>query len=105
MTIDSSSAANKVAKTANGLADKAESKISKLADRAEKAAHRAETVLHDGIETLRTQTRVYADNASDKWDTTQKAVTDHVREKPLQGIAIAAGVGLIIGLLMGSRRN
>jgi len=105
-------ASNKLTKTANGLAnkadalaDKAESKIAKLADRAEKAAHRAETVLHDGIETLRTQSRVYADQAVDKWDSTQKAVTERVREKPLEGIAIAAGVGLLIGLILGSRRN
>lgn len=108
MTIETpstSTTSTKISKTANGLADKAESKISKLADRAEKAANRAETVLHDGIETLRTQARAYADTATEKWDSTTKAVTDSVREKPLQGIAIAAGVGLIIGLLLGSRRN
>jgi ElaB/YqjD/DUF883 family membrane-anchored ribosome-binding protein len=98
-------AAKKIDKTANGLADKAETRISKLADRAESAARRAETVLHDGVETLRTQTRAYADQAADRIEKAQKVVSEQVREKPLTGIAIAAGAGLLVGLLLGSRRN
>ena len=110
------SVSNKITKTANGLADQAdkaasragdqaESRIAKLADKAEAAARRAETVLHDGIETLRTQTRAYADQAADRMETAQRVVTERVREKPLTGVAIAAGVGLVVGMLIGSRRN
>jgi ElaB/YqjD/DUF883 family membrane-anchored ribosome-binding protein len=32
-------------------------------------------------------------------------VSEQVREKPLTGLAIAAGAGLVLGLLIGSRRN
>lgn len=98
-------AATKVKKTANGLADQAESRINTLADRAETAASRAEAVLHDGIETLRRQTRVYVDQAAERIERAQQAVSDQVREKPLTGLAIAAGAGLVLGLLIGSRRN
>ena len=110
------SASTRIAKTAHGLAgkankaasemaDQAETRIAKLADKAEHAARRAETVLHDGIETLRSQSRAYADQAADGIENAQRVVTERVREKPLTGIAIAAGAGLILGLLLGSRRN
>src|SRR3954471_11395227 len=93
----------KIAKTTDGLANRAEDKIHDLARRAETAARRAETVLHDGIETLRTQSRVYADQAAEKIGEAQEAPRSRVRERPLTAIAAAAGVGFLIGLLVARR--
>ncbi len=110
MSIDNPSAtttaskASKVAtKTANGLADKADSKITELARKAEAAARRAETVLHDGVETLRTQSRVYVDQAAERFETAQEAVREQVRERPITGLLAAAGVGFLLGLLVARR--
>jgi len=106
MTIENTPSApkpDKLTKTANGLANKADSKISDLARKAETAARRAETVLHDGVETLRTQSRVYADQAVEKFEHAQESVREQVRERPLTGLLAAAGVGFLLGLLVARR--
>lgn len=100
-----SKASQRVAKTANGVADKADTKITELARRAEEAARRAEAALHDGVDTLRTQSRVYADQAIDRIEHAQTVVSERVREKPITGVLAAAGVGLVIGLLLSGRRH
>ena len=89
-------AADKAVDAMNGAADRAESALAE-------AARKAETVIRDSVETLRAQTRAYADTAAEKFDDTQRVVTDHVREKPIQSILAAAGLGLVIGLLLGRR--
>jgi ElaB/YqjD/DUF883 family membrane-anchored ribosome-binding protein len=97
--------ARKVDKAANGLAQQADNTISSLADRAESAARRAERVLHDGVETLRSQTQAYADAAAQKFDSAKTVARDKVRERPLTGLLAAAGVGLLLGMLIGGRRR
>lgn len=95
--------ADKLSKTANGLANKADTKISDMARKAEAAARRAETVLHDGVETLRTQGRAYADEAIQRFETAQEQVREQVRERPITGLMAAAGVGFLLGLLVARR--
>jgi ElaB/YqjD/DUF883 family membrane-anchored ribosome-binding protein len=95
---------NKLTKTADGLADRADGKIADLARKAESAARRAETVLHDGVETLRSQSRAYADQAVQKFESAQVSVREQVRERPITGLLAAAGVGFLLGLLVARRR-
>jgi len=95
----------KVAKTANGIAEKADTKITELARRAESAAQRAEEILHDGVETLRVQSRVYADQAAEQMERAQRVVSERVRERPITGLLAAAGVGLLLGLILSSGRR
>jgi ElaB/YqjD/DUF883 family membrane-anchored ribosome-binding protein len=97
--------ASKLSKKANGVADKADDKITEIARRAESAARRAEAVLHDGMDTLRVQTRNYADQAVERIERAQTVVSERVREKPITGVLAAAGVGLIIGMLLSGRRH
>lgn len=108
MTVESAppaSKATKIAKTANGVADTADRKVSELARRAESAAKRAETVLHDGIEALRTHGQAYAETATRRFDDAKVTVSEKVRERPLTGLLAAAGVGLLVGLLLSSGRR
>lgn len=100
-----SKTAAKLSKTANGVANKTDDKITEIARRAESAARRAEAVLHDGVDTLRTQTRAYADQAVERIEKAQTVVSERVREKPITGVLAAAGVGLIIGMLLSGRRH
>ncbi len=107
MTIESASAtpkASKIDKAANGLAEQADRKISDLAHRAEHAAKRAEGALHDGVEALRSHTRTYVDTAARSLDGARNEVADKVRERPMTGLLAAAGIGLLLGMLIGRRR-
>ncbi len=108
--------AAKIVKTANGAARKADRKITSLsreadhdinslAHRAEAAAKRAESALHDGVEALRGHTQAYVETAARSLDDARAVVSDKVRERPLTGLLAAAGVGLLLGLLIGSGRR
>ena len=75
----------------------AEKRLTALADRAEKT-------VQEGLETLRAQTRVYADSAGESIDEAQRILTEKVIERPLVATFTALGVGVLIGLLLSARR-
>ena len=87
--------------TANGAAESVEAAETRLAD----AARRAEAAIREGVETLRAQTRAYADTAAERLDSAQRVVVEHVREKPVSSALTAFGVGLVLGVLLAGRRN
>jgi ElaB/YqjD/DUF883 family membrane-anchored ribosome-binding protein len=68
-------------------------------------ARRAERAIHEGIESLRSQSRGYADTAAERFDTTQRYVVDRVHERPLTSTLAALGVGVLVGFLLSGRRN
>lgn len=68
-------------------------------------ARRAEKALHEGIETLRSQSRGYADTAAERFDTTQRYVVDRVHERPLTATLTALGVGVLVGLMLSGRHR
>jgi ElaB/YqjD/DUF883 family membrane-anchored ribosome-binding protein len=88
--------------------DQAATKADKAILEAEKRLtvliERAEKTIQEGLETLRAQTRVYADNAGQSIDEAQRYITDRVVERPLTSTFAALGVGVFIGLLLSSRR-
>ena len=69
------------------------------------ARARIEQVVQDGLEQLRTQSRVYADNAGEQIDQAQQYVTERVRERPMAAVGAALGVGVLIGLLLSAGRK
>jgi ElaB/YqjD/DUF883 family membrane-anchored ribosome-binding protein len=75
----------------------AEKRLTALVERAEKS-------IQEGLEVLRANTRVYADNAGQQIDEAQKYLTERVVERPLTSTFAALGVGIFIGLLLGGRR-
>ena len=67
------------------------------------AAKRAEAIVRDSVETLKAQTRAYADTAAERLDTAQRVVVERVREKRVQSKVSALGIGVVIGLLLARR--
>ncbi|HEX2558886.1 glycine zipper domain-containing protein [Phenylobacterium sp.] len=70
------------------------------------AARKFEKTVQDSLETLRAQSRAYADTAGQQLDEAQRYVVERVKERPLASTSVAVGVGLILGLLLaGGRRR
>jgi ElaB/YqjD/DUF883 family membrane-anchored ribosome-binding protein len=94
---------------ASTTVDEAASRVDKTIRDAEKnlteLTERAQKTIEEGLETLRTQARVYADTAGESLDVAQKYLTDRVQERPLTATFAALGVGLLIGLLLASGRE
>lgn len=86
---------------ANGVHAAAAAAESRLAE----AAKRAEAAVRESVETLRAQTRAYADTAAERYETAHKLVVEHVRERPISSVLTAVGAGLVLGLLLGGRRR
>ncbi|MCF8503719.1 MAG: hypothetical protein K9G59_02300 [Caulobacter sp.] len=72
-------------------------------DRLTEAAHRTEAAVRDGMETLRAQSRAYADTATAQFDDAQRYVVEKVKERPVTATLAGIGVGVLIGLLLSSR--
>lgn len=69
------------------------------------ARGKIEQIVQEGLETLRTQSRAYADNAGQSLDDAQRYVTERVKERPLAATGAAVGVGVLIGLLLAAGRR
>jgi ElaB/YqjD/DUF883 family membrane-anchored ribosome-binding protein len=86
-------------------ATKADKAILEAEKRLTALAERTEKTVQEGLEVLRAQTRVYADSAGESIDEAQRYLTDKVMERPLAATFTALGVGVFIGLLLGSGRR
>jgi ElaB/YqjD/DUF883 family membrane-anchored ribosome-binding protein len=90
-------------------ADVANDTAARLTTEAQKAiadaAKRIEAAVQEGVAQLRAQSRVYADAAGEGIDQAGQYVSEQVRARPIASIGAALGVGVIIGLLLGSSRR
>lgn len=68
------------------------------------AAKRIESVVQQGLEQLRAQSRVYADVAGEQLDEATRAASEQIRARPLAATGAALGIGVLIGMLLSSRR-
>lgn len=94
------------AKSANRAATEAATKLSADAQRSfAEAARKFETVVQEGMEQLRAQSRAYADTAGQQLDDAQRYVVERVKERPLAATGAALGIGVLVGLLLAAGRH
>ena len=68
------------------------------------AAKRIEASVQQGLEQLRAQSRVYADVAGEQVDEAARVASEQIRARPLAATGAALGIGVLIGMLIASRR-
>ena len=68
------------------------------------AARRIESAVQQGLEQVRSQSRVYADVAGEQLDEASRLASEQIRARPLAATGLALGVGVLIGLLLAPRR-
>jgi ElaB/YqjD/DUF883 family membrane-anchored ribosome-binding protein len=86
-------------------ADSVDKNLKDAEKRLNELTEQARKTVQEGIETLRANSRVYADQAGDQLDVAQKYVTERVQERPLTATVAALGVGVLIGLLLAAGRR
>jgi ElaB/YqjD/DUF883 family membrane-anchored ribosome-binding protein len=68
------------------------------------AMKRIEATVQQALEQLRAQSRVYADVAGEQLDEASRIASEQIRARPLAATGAALGVGVLIGMLLASRR-
>jgi ElaB/YqjD/DUF883 family membrane-anchored ribosome-binding protein len=90
-----------VAAAANDTA----AKISADAQKAiAEAAKRIEATVQQALEQVRAQSRVYADAAGEQLDEASRIASEQIRARPLAATGAALGIGVLIGMLLASKR-
>ncbi len=91
------------------VADTATATAAKISADAQKtvaeAAKRIEAAVQQGLEQMRTQSRVYADVAGEQLDEASRLASEQIRARPLAATGLALGVGVLIGLLLSAGRR
>ena len=94
--------------TTEDVADAANDTAAKISADAQKAiaeaAKRIESAVQTGLEQLRSQSRVYADVAGEQLDEATRLASEQIRARPLAATGAALGIGVLIGMLLASRR-
>lgn len=94
--------------TTEAVADAANDTAAKITADAQKAiadaAKRIEATVQQALEQVRAQSRVYADVAGEQLDEATRAASEQIRARPLAATGAALGVGVLIGMLLASRR-
>lgn len=91
-----------LANLAKRFADYAERDVGPLTEAVSRGARQARRVIDRKVAQVADQTNEMADAARAQATDLQQAVEDYVVDNPLRAVAIAAGVGLLIGAM--SRR-
>lgn len=95
--------------TIEDVADTATATAARISADAQKtvadAAKRIEAAVQQGLEQVRTQSRVYADVAGEQLDEASRLASEQIRARPLAATGLALGVGVLIGLLLSAGRR
>ncbi len=68
------------------------------------AAKRIEATVQQALEQVRAQSRVYADVAGEQIDEASRIASEQIRARPLAATGAALGIGVLIGMLLASKR-
>jgi ElaB/YqjD/DUF883 family membrane-anchored ribosome-binding protein len=68
------------------------------------AAKRIEATVQQALEQVRAQSRVYADAAGEQLDEAGRIASEQIRARPLAATGAALGIGVLIGMLLASKR-
>ena len=94
--------------TTENVADAASETAAKISADAQRAiadaAKRIEAAVQQGLEQVRSQSRVYADVAGEQLDEATRIASEQIRARPLAATGAALGIGVLIGMLLASRR-
>ena len=95
--------------TNDEVADTATATAARISADAQKtvadAARRIEAAVQQGLEQVRSQSRVYADVAGEQLDEASRLASEQIRARPLAATGLALGVGVLIGLLLSAGRR
>ncbi len=97
---DAANAATHAERTFAEAAELARSKLAQGRAALREATQRVERNIHDGLDTVRAQSRAYIDNAGQHVDDAQRYVVGRVRERPVAATLTGLGVGLLLGVLL-----
>lgn len=92
---------------------KLDAAIDELKDRAAKVAQdtletirtRAKPYLDETFETLRTRAKPYVEDAGEQLEVAERYIVERVQKQPLTTTMAVLGVGVLIGLFLGSGRQ
>lgn len=94
--------------TTEDVADAANDTAAKITADAQKAiadaAKRIEATVQQALEQARAQSRVYADAAGEQIDEASRVASEQIRARPLAATGAALGIGVLIGMLLASKR-
>ncbi|WP_296597771.1 hypothetical protein [Phenylobacterium sp.] len=94
--------------TTEDVADAANDTAAKITADAQKAindaAKRIEATVQQALEQVRAQSRVYADAAGEHIDEASRVASEQIRARPLAATGAALGIGVLIGMLLASKR-
>jgi len=94
--------------TTEDVADAANDTAAKISADAQKAiadaAKRIEATVQTALEQVRSQSRVYADVAGEQLDEAARLAAEQIRARPIAATGAALGIGVLIGMLLASRR-
>lgn len=94
--------------TTEDVSDAANDAAARISADAQKAiaeaAKRIEAAVQQGLEQVRAQSRVYADAAGEQFDEATRVASEQIRARPLASTGAALGIGVLIGMLLASRR-
>ncbi len=66
---------------------------------------RAQNVAHDTLESLRTHTKPYVENAGEHVAPAEKYIVERVQKQPLTSTLAVLGVGVLLGFILSGGRS